>query len=80
MTEETKAPRKRRTPEELRAHYAEKLKGLEENDKREAIRLLSGAYDDVQKATTYQPAASAKADLATASQAIKGALSKLGVK
>lgn len=80
MSEESKAPRKRRSPEELRAHYAEKLKGLDENEQREVIRLLSGAYDDLQKATTYKPSATAKAEIVVASTGIKAALAKLGVK
>ena len=54
MSEETKQTRKRRTPEEIRAHLQEKLRGLDENEKREVIRLLSGVADDLQKASTYK--------------------------
>ena len=83
MTEEIKAPRKRRSVEELKAFHAAELKRLDENDKREAIRLLSGAYDDVQKATTYKlgpPTEAVGQNLKTATEQLKQALAKLGIK
>jgi hypothetical protein len=55
MTEDTKQPRRRRTPEELRAFYEQKIKNVEDGERREVIRLLSGVHDDLQKASTYKP-------------------------
>lgn len=77
--EESEKPRKRRTPEELRAHYQAQLQKVDENEKREVIRLLSGVADDLQKATTFvcsKPVPEIAAMIATA----KAALLKLGVK
>ena len=77
MNEEAKKQeRKRRTPEELRAHYQEKLKGLEENEKREVIRLLSGVADDLQKASTYK--CCPQPEVNQAIHSITSALKKLG--
>ena len=77
MTEEKKeSVRKRRTPEELRAHYQAKLKEIEEDEKKEVIRLLSGVHDDLQKASTYKCAP----QLAAVISATKAALAALGVK
>lgn len=75
--EKKESIRKRRTPEELRAHYQEKLKGLEENEKREVIRLLAGVADDLQKASTYKCCPKPESDTAIAQ--IRMALKKLGM-
>jgi hypothetical protein len=77
--EQEEKSRKRRTPEELRAHYQEKLKGLEEDEKRDVIRLLSGVHDDLVKISTYT-AAKALTELTAILSAVRGALAKLGVK
>lgn len=65
MSEEQKT-RKRRSPEELRAHYQEKLKGIEENEKREVIRILSGILDDLNKISTFKCYETIKGDLQVA--------------
>ena len=76
MSEEAKQTKKRRSIEELRAHYQEKLKGLEENEKREVIRLLAGVADDLQKASTYKCSPKPESDAAIAQ--VRAALKKLG--
>lgn len=70
--------RKRRTKEELRAFYDQKLKDLAEQDKREVVRLLSGIHDDLVKVSTYAPAKGAAPELAAATNAVKAVLAKVG--
>ena len=79
MSEEDKMVRRRRTPEELRVHYQEKLKGIEDGEKREVIRLLSGIADDLQKATTFACSKPIQ-EVAGMIAACKAALAKLGLK
>lgn len=77
MSEEQKT-RKRRSPEELRAHYQEKLKGIEENEKREVIRILSGILDDLKKISTYRCSAGAsKGDLEAVGVCVESVLKRL---
>ena len=76
MSEEAKQTRKRRSIEELRAHYQAKLNGIEENEKREVIRLLAGVADDLQKASTYKRSPKPETDAAIAQ--VRAALKRLG--
>lgn len=77
MSEEEPKPRKRRTPEEIRADLQAKLKELDEFEKRDVIRLLSGVHDDLVKASTFKQAP--QPEVKQAIQTVKAALEKLGV-
>ena len=77
--EDNPKPRKRRTPEELRVFYQEKMDGITQGEKREVIRLLSGVHDDLQKTTTYSCSKPIQ-EIGTAITHIKAALAKLGLK
>jgi hypothetical protein len=78
MTENVTPPKKRRTPEELKAFYAGKMKELETRDKQEVVQLLSGVADDLMKITTYVQSAAIKPQIDAAVVQVKAALTKFG--
>lgn len=77
IEEDDRPKKRRRTPEELRAHYQEKLKELAEDEKKEVVRLLSGVLDDLNKISTYKHADTIKADLQKLQTAVNGLLAGL---
>ena len=81
MSEETTKPvRRKRTVEELKAHYSAKLKEVEEKEKMELLRLLSGAHDDLFAASTHPQAKICAAPIQAALAQTKAALAALDKK
>lgn len=77
MSEEEKK-RRRRTREELEAYHQQKLTELAQEERKDAIRLLAGIYDDLRKLTTYKCADEVKDNISKAIEHVGMASSQVG--
>lgn len=69
--------KKRRTPAEMKAYFAQKIKEAELREKAEVMRLISDAHDTLAEAKNYEAATPHRAAIDATLQALSRVLDAL---